>query len=83
MFGYFPTYTLGSLYAAQLTEAYTKDAKLEEQIGRGEFTPLRIWLRDKIYSSGDRVPTEELVTRVTGKGLDVDSYFRHIAAKFG
>lgn len=83
MFGYFPTYTLGSLYAAQLTETYTKNAGLEEQIGRGEFTPLRTWLRDKIYGSGDRVPTEELVTRVTGKGLDVDSYFRHIAAKFG
>ncbi len=83
MFGYFPTYTLGSLYAAQLTEAYAKTAKLDEQITRGEFTPLRTWLRDKIYMSGDRIPTEDLVTRVTGKGLDVDAYFRHIATKFG
>jgi carboxypeptidase Taq len=83
MFGYFPTYTLGSLYAAQMAETYSKAANLNEQIVHGDFTPLRTWLRDKIYSSGDRVPTEDLVTRVTGKGLDTDAYFRHIAAKFG
>jgi carboxypeptidase Taq len=83
MFGYFPTYSLGSLYAAQLIEAYGKTANLDEEIARGEFTPLRTWLRDKIYMSGDRIPTEELVTRVTGKGLAVDAYFRHVAAKFG
>ncbi len=83
MFGYFPTYTLGSLYAAQLVEAYAKTSDINAQIERGEFTPLRTWLRDKIYSSGDRIPTEDLVTRVTGKGLDVDAYFRHIAVKFG
>ncbi len=83
MFGYFPTYMLGSLYAAQMAEAYAKTANLNDQIAQGDFTPLRTWLRDKIYSSGDRVPTEDLVTRVTGKGLDTDAYFRHIAAKFG
>jgi carboxypeptidase Taq len=83
MFGYFPTYTLGSLYAAQFVEAYSKTAELDEEIGRGEFTPLLTWLRDNIYISGDRVPTEDLVIRVTGKGLDVDAYFRHVAAKFG
>jgi len=83
MFGYFPTYTLGSLYAAQMAEAYATTAKLDDQIAHGDFTPLRTWLRDKIYSSGDRLPTEDLVTRVTGKGLDTEAYFRHIAAKFG
>ena len=83
MFGYFPTYTLGSLYAAQLSETYAKTSQRDEQIARGEFTPLRSWLRDNIFSSGDRIPTEELVTRVTGRGLDVDAYFRHITAKFG
>jgi carboxypeptidase Taq len=82
MFGYFPTYTLGSLYAAQLAEAYAKTAKLDEQVARGEFTPLRTWLRDNIYASGDRLPTDRLVTRVTGKGLDVEAYFRHIKHKF-
>jgi carboxypeptidase Taq len=82
MFGYFPTYTLGSLYAAQLTETYAKSTKLDEQIARGEFTPLRAWLRDNIYASGDRIATEALMKRVTGQGLNTDAYFRHIAAKF-
>jgi carboxypeptidase Taq len=83
MFGYFPTYTLGSLYAAQLVETYAKGRDLDAEIERGEFTPLRTWLRDQIYSAGDRIPTEELVKQVTGKALDVDAYFRHVAAKFG
>jgi carboxypeptidase Taq len=82
MFGYFPTYTLGSLYAAQLAETYAKTSKLDDQIAQGDFTPLRTWLRDNIYSSGDRLPTEDLVTRVTGKGLDTGAYFRHVTAKF-
>jgi carboxypeptidase Taq len=82
MFGYFPTYTLGSLYAAQLAETYAKTNKLDDQIAQGDFTPLRAWLRDNIYSAGDRLPTEDLVTRVTGKGLDTSAYFRHVTAKF-
>jgi carboxypeptidase Taq len=83
MFGYFPTYTLGSLYAAQLTEAYAKTNDIEAQIAKGDFAPLRGWLHDKIYKVGDRHPTEELVTQVTGKGLDTGAYFRHIASKLG
>ena len=82
MFGYFPTYTLGSLYAAQIAETYAKQAPLAEETSRGQFAPLRTWLRDKIYVSGDHIPTEELVTKVTGKGLDTAAYFRHIAQKF-
>jgi carboxypeptidase Taq len=64
-------------------ETYEKDRNLNAEIERGDFTPLRTWLRDKIYSSGDHIPTEDLITRVTGKGLDVSSYFKHIAVKFG
>lgn len=82
MFGYFPTYTLGSLYAAQLVETYAKGRNLDGEIAAGDFAPLLAWLGDNIFKSGDRVPTEDLVTRVTGKGLDAGAYFRHIAAKF-
>ncbi len=83
MFGYFPTYTVGNLYAAQLAESYAEDNNLEAEIAKGDFAPLRRWLRENIFIVGDRLPTEELVTRVTGKGLDTGAYFRHIAAKFG
>jgi len=83
MFGYFPTYTLGSLYAAQMMETYAETANLEAEITKGDFTNLLRWLRTNIFIVGDRLPTEDLVTRVTGKGLDAGAYFRHIAAKFG
>jgi carboxypeptidase Taq len=83
MFGYFPTYTLGSLYAAQLAETYAKECPLDRQIESGTFAPLLAWLRENVYSSGDRIPTEDLITRVTGKGLDSEAFFRHVKAKFG
>ena len=83
MFGYFPTYTLGSLYAAQLSETYARDRKLDDEIARGEFAPLRSWLKKNIYDAGDRLPAEDLMSKVTGKGLDASAYYRHIEAKFG
>jgi carboxypeptidase Taq len=82
MFGYFPTYTLGSLYAAQLAEAYDRYHKLGDEIARGEFAPLRSWLKKNIYDAGDRLPAEDLIKKVTGKGLDAAAYFRHVESKF-
>jgi carboxypeptidase Taq len=82
MFGYFPTYTLGSLYAAQLAETYAKTRPLEREIESGTFAPLLAWLHEQVYSSGDRIPTEDLITRVTGKGLDSEAFFRHLKTKF-
>ena len=83
MFGYFPTYTLGSLYAAQISETYGRDHKLDDEIARGEFGPLRGWLKKNIYDAGDRLPAEDLIAKVTGKGLDTAAYFRHVEKKFG
>jgi carboxypeptidase Taq len=81
MFGYFPTYTLGSLYAAQFAEAYERDHLLEEEIRRGEFTGLLAWLRRNVHQVGHRHSAEKIVTRVTGKGLDAAAFFRHVVAK--
>ena len=78
MFGYFPTYTLGSIYAAQLAEAYERQHPLAEQIRDGQFANLLIWLRDKIHRLGHRFGVEETITRATGKGLDTAAFFRHL-----
>lgn len=78
MFGYFPTYTIGSLYAAQLVETYAAKNKLDDEIRMGEFTTLREWLRANVYEFGNRYSAEELVTRATGKGLDTAAFFRHV-----
>ena len=82
MFGYFPTYTLGSLYAAQLTAAFERERKLADDVARGDFKPLLAWLRKHVHHVGDRLPTEEVIKRATGKALDAEPYHRHIAAKF-
>jgi carboxypeptidase Taq len=78
MFGYFPTYTLGSLYAAQFAETYEREHPLDAQIRRGEFRPLLGWLRENVHRVGQRFTAEELVTRATGRGLDAAAFFRHL-----
>ena len=81
MFGYFPTYTLGSLYAAQLAETYAREHPLEDEIQRGEFGGLLAWLRTNIHRVGQRFPAEEIMDKATGKGLDTGAFFRHLEAK--
>jgi carboxypeptidase Taq len=82
MFGYFPTYTLGSLYAAQLIETYEKDHNLAEEIAAGEFAGLLNWLRQNVHQIGRRLPAEEIIDRTTGRGLDAEAFFRHAAADY-
>jgi carboxypeptidase Taq len=81
MFGYFPTYTLGSLYAAQLAETYGRKHPLEDEIRRGEFGGLLFWLRSHIHRPGQRFSAEDLIEKATGKRLDAAAFFRHIEAK--
>jgi carboxypeptidase Taq len=80
--GYFPTYTLGNLYAAQFFEQAGKDlGDLAGQFARGEFAPLLGWLREKIHSQGKRYTARELVKRVTGKELSAEPLLRHLRGK--
>jgi len=82
MFGYFPTYTIGSLYAAQLIETYERDHALAGEIARGQFAPLLGWLKANVFDLGDRLPAEDVIAKATGRGLDAEAYFRHIEGKF-
>lgn len=80
--GYFPTYTLGNLYAAQFYDAAkTALPSLEEGFSRGEFAPLLAWLRTNIHSHGKTYSATELATRVTGKVLSSDALMRHLNEK--
>jgi carboxypeptidase Taq len=83
-FGYFPTYSLGNLYAAQFFEKARQDlGNLDEMFARGEFSPLREWLRTNIHHQGRCYPAAELGRRVTGLPLSHDALMRHLRAKFG
>ncbi len=81
MFGYFPTYTIGSLYAAQLVETYSASNDLERRIRSGDFASLRNWLARNVYEIGNRLPAEEIIVNATGKGLDSAAYFAHVTSQ--
>jgi carboxypeptidase Taq len=83
LFGYFPTYQLGNVIAAQIWERARADlGDLETQFARGWFDELREWLRDRVYRHGRIYPPEELVRRVTGSELDAKPYLRYLEEKF-
>jgi carboxypeptidase Taq len=68
LFGYFPTYTLGNMYAAQLFAAARDEiAGLAGQFARGDFGGLLDWLRDRVHRHGQRYTAAALVERATGK----------------
>lgn len=82
-FGYFPSYTLGAMYAAQLFQAARKALPdLDNQLVEGNFSPLFNWLRENIWQHGSRFSTSELITRATGEDLN-SLYFReHLTARY-
>jgi carboxypeptidase Taq len=80
--GYFPTYTLGNLYAAQFFEQARKDIPdLEEQFSHGNFVPLLQWLRLNIHRHGKRYRAAGLLKRVTGGDLSAEPLLRHLKGK--
>jgi carboxypeptidase Taq len=82
--GYFPTYTLGNLYAAQFFEAARRDlGDLEAMFTRGDFKPLKDWLNKKIHQNGKRYRAGELCLQVTGKTLSAEPYLTYLEDKFG
>jgi carboxypeptidase Taq len=80
--GYFPTYTLGNLYASQFFEAACAQMPgLSDGFSRGEFMPLRKWLNENIHTHGKRYSPSELVQRVTGQPLSAEPLMRHLEGK--
>ncbi|MBI93009.1 MAG: carboxypeptidase M32 [Gemmatimonadaceae bacterium] len=84
LMGYFPTYTLGNLYAAQFFVQAREDlGDLDEQFDRGDTATLLRWLRENIHSQGRRLTATELVTQVTGRPLGIDDLMNYLEGKFG
>jgi carboxypeptidase Taq len=81
--GYFPTYTLGAMIAAQLFDAACRaDAEIAPGIARGDFAPLLRWLRLHVHGVGSRLETNEILTTATGRPLDAGIYQRHLRARY-
>jgi carboxypeptidase Taq len=84
LIGYFPTYSLGNLYAAQFFERADRElGGLEAQFARGEFLSLKQWLNKQIHQRGQCYTASELVQLITGQPLSHAPLIRHLRGKFG
>jgi carboxypeptidase Taq len=80
-FGYFPTYTIGNLYAAQLVEAYAREADLDSQLRLGDLRALRAWLEARVYARGAELDAEDLIESATGERLNAEPFFRRLSQR--
>jgi len=84
LFGYFPTYSLGNLYAAQFfAQADQELGGLDEQFSRGDFAPLKTWLNTNIHQRGQCYSAAELVERLTGRPLSHKPLIDYLRNKLG
>jgi carboxypeptidase Taq len=82
-FGYFPTYTLGAMAAAQLFQAVREAIPdLDVRIGQGDFRPLFAWLGTHVHAQASFGTTDEILTRATGAPLSADAFRRHLEARY-
>ncbi|MBI5259057.1 MAG: carboxypeptidase M32 [Burkholderiales bacterium] len=83
MFGYFPCYSLGAMFAAQWFATMRRSMPdLDARITRGELAPVFDWLRDNIWSAGSRWPTDELALRASGEALNPAHFKAHLEARY-
>lgn len=83
LFGYFPTYSLGSFYAAQFySKAKEAIPNLDAEIAEGNMAPLLEWLRHHIHQHGQKYTSEELCQRITGEGLNLKYFMEYAWEKY-
>lgn len=82
-FGYFPSYTLGAMAAAQLMAAARRNVPgIDEGLARGDLSPLLGWLRQNVHGLGSRLTFNELLQAATGKPLDPADFQAHLTARY-
>jgi carboxypeptidase Taq len=83
-FGYFPSYTLGAMMAAQQWAALVDEhPDTDDAIARGDFSAVNEWRRERIWSQGSRWSTPELMQRATGGKLDARHFIAHLQKRYG
>jgi carboxypeptidase Taq len=83
LIGYFPTYTLGAMMAAQLfAAARVAIPEIPAQIGRGQFTELVAWLRQHVHHLGSSVSVDEVLVNATGQALTTEPFLAHLRSRY-
>lgn len=81
--GYFPTYTLGNMYAAHLFPTFEKaHPTWQNRVGKGELLFIKDWLADNIYKHGRRYTSKELLKKITGKAFTAEAYVNYLQTKY-
>jgi carboxypeptidase Taq len=84
MFGYFPSYMLGNLYAAQMLATIRRELpNLDSTIQKGDLKPLLNWLRENVHQYGGMYEPQDLMKRITGEELNPAYFVRYVKEKFG
>jgi carboxypeptidase Taq len=82
-FGYFPTYTLGSVLAAQLNHHVRQDVDdFDEQVRTGNFEPIHDWLTENVHRHGARYETDALIEEATGESFTADHFLKYADEKY-
>jgi carboxypeptidase Taq len=81
-FGYFPTYALGNVYAAQIFETMKKDVDVEKVIGSGDFSLIHDFLRDNVYTHGSIYEPKTLLKKITDEDLNASYYINYLTNKY-
>ncbi len=83
-FGYFPTYTLGNLYAAQLLDAMGEElGDIDAIVESGEWQPMLDWLRENIHQQGSKFTPSELIEKATGEPPSPNPFINYVEKKYG
>jgi carboxypeptidase Taq len=83
LFGYFATYTLGNVIAAQLWQRFASvHPGRDEDMRTGSFAALLAWLRTELHQHGRKYEPQELVQRITGSPIDPEPYLQYLEAKY-
>ncbi|MEZ9897710.1 carboxypeptidase M32 [Vibrio breoganii] len=81
-FGYFPSYTLGAMYAAQFMAAMRKTVDVDGALHAGDLSPIFTWLSDNIWSKGSLLTTDALVKAATGETLNPIHFKQHLKNRY-
>lgn len=81
-FGYFPSYTLGAMYAAQFMAAMRKTVDVEACLAQSDFAPISGWLAQHIWSKGSILSTDDLVRQASGDTLNPEHFKQHLIARY-
>ncbi len=82
-FGYFPSYSLGNIYAGMLFSAFEKDfPKWQKSVEKGDFAFVRNWLTDNVHRHGRCYSSPDLIKRITGRKISVEPYVKYLESKY-